>query len=580
MRLLQRGLFLMMLAVASIYFTACVSTKLPDNYTVDPEVLEAKGGTVDFKVTGTIPEKAFHKKAVVEFSPYIKYNGETKELEKFILRGEKTEGEGTVINSKSGGSYTYSENFDYTEGMETAELFMNIKITKGNKSQEFNDIKLADGIISTYQNIIHDENSIWAPSGYEKVTIASKTAAIYFNQNRSNINWNLQLNASEENKAKMEALNDFLMTGWEIKDITIDGWASPEGEIGYNNDLSVDRATSVNKYMDKKVAKTFKKRAKEAGVPISEIEQEISYITEGHGEDWDGFMHAMETSDIPDKNVIINVINAQNDVSKREQEIRNMTVIYKEVEKEILPPLRRAEITINCFEPKRSDGEIARLATTTPDSLTYPELLYAATLTENHEARYIIYRAGLLHPDRDWKTYNNAAVEAIELDLIDVAANLLDQSADISTNNGIIENNYGVVSSNNGDYDKAEEHFRNAQKLGIDVNYNLGITAIQKGNYEKALTYFDGIMCKHNVGLAQLLSGKMNDAMNTLKCAPESCKTFYMLAVYGARTNNANMVYEYLAKAFDKNPKAKQKAASDREFLKYYNETSFMELVK
>jgi len=104
--------------------------------------------------------------------------------------------------------------------------------------------------------------------------------------------------------------------------------------------------------------------------------------------------------------------------------------------------------------------------------------------------------------------------------------------------------------------------------------------AIQKGNYDKAMTYFSGISCNHNMGLTQLLSGKMNAALNTLKCAPESCKTFYMLAVYGARTNNADMVYEYLAKAFEKNPKSKQKAASDREFLKYYNEASFMELIK
>jgi len=463
MRLLQRGSLLMLLAVASIYFTSCVSTKLPDSYTVEPEVLEAKGGKVDFKVTGTIPEKAFHKKAVVEFSPYIKYNGETKELKKFVLRGEKTEGEGTIINSKLGGTFTYDESFDFTDDMRTAELFVNAKVTKGSKSQDFNDIKLADGIISTYQNIVHDEKSIWAPSGYEKVTVVSKTAPVYFDQNKSYINWGRKLNSSDDNKAKMEALNEFLMIGWEIKDITIDGWASPEGEIDFNNNLADDRASSVNKYMDKKVAKVFKKRAKEAGVSVSEISQDVSYMVKGHGEDWDGFMQAVKASDMADKNTIINVVNSQNDVSKREQEIRNMTVIYSEVENDILPSLRRAEISISCFEPKRTDEEIARLATSAPDSLTYAELLHAATLTEDHEARYNIYRAGFLHPDRDWKTYNNAAVEAIELDMVDEAENLLNQSAAQSANNGVIENNFGVVASNNGDYTKAEEHFLNAQ---------------------------------------------------------------------------------------------------------------------
>lgn len=569
-----------MLALVGVYFTACVSTKLPENYTVEPSVLEAKGGAVDFKVTGTIPPKKFNKKAVAEFSPYIKYKGETLQLKKFVLRGEKTEGEGTVINTKTGGSFTYTESFEYTDDMRTAELFVNATVKKGGKTQEFNDIKLADGIISTYQNIVHDEQSIWAPSGYEKITVVSKAAAIYFDQNKSNINWSRDLNASDDSKAKMEALNEFLLTGWEIKDITIDGWASPEGEIDFNNNLADDRANSVNKYMDGKVSKAFKQIAKNKGVPVAEVEQKVSYNVKGHGEDWDGFMNAVKTSDLPDKSTIINVVNSQNDVSKREQEIRNMTVIYKEVEQGILPSLRRAEITVNCFEPKRSDQEIAELATSSPESLTYAELLHAATLTEDHEARYNIYRAGFLNPDRDWKTYNNAAVEAVELDKIDEATNLLGQAAAISANNGVIENNMGVVESNLGNYTKAEEHFLNAQKLGTDVNYNLGITAIQKGNYDKALSYFGAIKCKHNLGLAQLLSGKMNEAMNTLKCAPESCQTFYMLAVYGARTNNADMVYEYLAKAFEKNPKSKARAASDREFLKYYNEAAFMDLVK
>ena len=579
MKLLQRGFLLLMLAVASVYFSACVSTKLPENYTVDPEVLEAQGGTVEFTITGTIPPKTFNKKAVVEFSPYVKYNGERKALKKFVLRGEKTDGEGTVINAKTGGSFTYTESFAYADDMRTAELFVDAKVSKGSKSQDYNEIKLADGIISTYKNMVHDEKSIWAPSGYEKVTVVSKTAPVYFNQNRANISWASKLNALDDNKAKLDALDDFLMKGWEIQDIVIDGWASPEGEIDFNNHLADDRAASVNKYMDKKVARIFRKRAKDAGVSLAEVGQMVGYQVKGHGEDWDGFMNAVKASDLQDKNTIVNVVNAQNDVSRREQEIRNMTVIYQEVEKEILPSLRRAEITVNCFEPKRSNEEIARLATSAPDSLSYKELLYAATLTDNHEARYNIYRAGFLKPDRDWKTYHNAAVEDIELDMIDVASNLLNQAEALSANNGTIKNNYGVVASNQGDYAKAEEFFMNAQKLGADENYNLGMMAIQNGNYEKALTYFGNIKCKHNVGLAQLLSGKTNEAMNTLKCAPESSKTFYMLAVYGARTNNADMVYEYLGKAFAMNPEAKQEAASDREFLKYSNEAAFLDLI-
>lgn len=562
-----------------VYLTSCVSTKLPESYSVDPEVLEAKGKKVAFSVNGTIPEKSFHKKAVVEFSPYLSYEGNTKDLKKFTLRGEKTEGEGTVINSKTGGSFTYNEEFDFTDDMRAAELMVNAKITKGSKVQEFNGIKLADGIITTYQNIVHDEKTILAPSGYEKVTIVSEAATIYFRQNMFNINWNTPLNKSEEAKAKMDNFANFLGNGWEIKDIEIDAWASPEGEVDFNDNLADDRAKSANKMLEKKMAKHFKSMAKEQGVDLSEVEQEVAYKVKGHGEDWDGFLDMVKNSDLADKNTILNVVNSQSDAAKREQEIRNMTVIYKEVEDEILPALRRAEIVLNCYEPKRTDEEIAQLSATTPDSLNYKELLHAATLTEDHQAKYNIYRAGFSNPERDWKTYNNAAVEAIELELIDEAENLLNQAAKMSAKNGTIENNKGVVACNRDDYETAEQHFLAAQNYGEDVMYNMGIVMIQKGEYQKALTYFKGIKCKHNVGLAQLLSGQTNDAMNNLKCAPESANTFYMLAVYGARTGNGEMVYEYLAKAVAKDATLKSKAKEDREFLKYFEEASFTQIV-
>ncbi len=103
-------------------------------------------------------------------------------------------------------------------------------------------------------------------------------------------------------------------------------------------------------------------------------------------------MQAVQSSDIKDKNIIANVVNSQSDPAKREQEIRNMTVIYKEIEDEILPPLRRAEIYVNCYEPSLSDDEIAQFATSDPDSLNINELLYAATLTDDANAKLNIYK--------------------------------------------------------------------------------------------------------------------------------------------------------------------------------------------
>ncbi|GAB4314562.1 MAG: tetratricopeptide repeat protein [Bacteroidales bacterium] len=560
--------------------TGCVSTKLPESYTVQPEVLEATGGTVNFTVNGTVPPKSFHKKAKVEFIPYIQYGDQRKDLEKFTLRGEKTEGEGTVISSKTGGSFTYNASFDYESDMRVAELRTDARVIKGSKVQEFKGIKLADGIINTYQNVAHTERTIEAPSGYERETIISKKATVYFPQNIGTINWNLKLNKDEKAVQAFEELDGFLMKGWQVRDIAIDGWASPEGEISFNDNLAVDRAENTRKYMERKMKKVFKKRAKELGVDVSEIEQEVKYIANGHGEDWDGFMKSVQESNLPDKNTILNVINSQSDVTLREQEIRNMTVIYKEVEEMILPPLRRAEVTVNCFEPKRTDDEIARLAVTAPDSLTYEELLHAATLTDDHQAKYNIYRSGFAHPGRDWKTFNNAGVEAVELGHLEDAALHLGQAAKLAPGNGLIENNLGVVAARNGDYQQAETHFLNAQKAGEDVGYNLGVVAIQKGEYAKAINYFKGVECDYNLALSQVLAGNMDDAMKNLKCAPVSAQNYYLLAVIGARTGKGEMVFDYLAKAIEKDPSMKEMARDDREFVKYFDNDAFKALVE
>ena len=62
---------------------------------------------------------------------------------------------------------------------------------------------------------------------------------------------NLPLNKTEEAKAKMENLHNFILKGWEIQDISVDGWASPEGEIDFNDNLANDRAETTQKYMEK-----------------------------------------------------------------------------------------------------------------------------------------------------------------------------------------------------------------------------------------------------------------------------------------------------------------------------------------
>jgi len=166
--------------VMAVVISSCVSTKLPDSYQVDPNPLVNNGGTVNVKVSGTIPAKSFHKKAIVEFQPFLKYNGGSLNLKPLTLKGEAALGEGTVIATKTGGSITYTDNFQYIPEMQVSELWVKIKIKKGSKEITLDDVKLANGIIITSTRVGRGENVQIAADEYQKETYASKSANIYF----------------------------------------------------------------------------------------------------------------------------------------------------------------------------------------------------------------------------------------------------------------------------------------------------------------------------------------------------------------------------------------------------------------
>ena len=356
----------------------------------------------------------------------------------------------------------------------------------------------------------------------------------------------------------------FVAQGWEIRDIDINAWASPDGEEAFNEGLSEKRADVGQKYMTK----------------LLDLEIEVTFNTKAHGEDWDGFMNMIEKSEIEDKNAILNVVHSQPNVTKREEEIRNMTVVYKEIADVILPSLRKAVLKVNCFEPKRTAEEIARLAVTNPEELNDKELLYAGTLTEDLDTKLKIFKSYMTLYPNDWKGYNNAAwVQLTNWELED-AATYLAKAGELAPNNPMVVNNLGALASKEKDYDKAAGFYNDAKKLGAPEGYNLGIVSIINGDYDKALSLFGSKKCNFNVALAKMLTGNTNGAKTDLDCAEENPKVNYLKAIIGARTDNARMVYDNLAKTIAVKEKCKTHIAEDREFVNYFNEEEFQNLVK
>lgn len=572
-----------------------------------PEPLVEKGGAIAVTIKGTFAPNYFNKNSVMIIQPVLKYEGGKTLLKPIILEGEQVAGEGTLINYKNGGSFSYTTTVPFVKGMEIAELqtapviyaytgqeFNSAKtaLAQGKKAIRVAEIKLADGTIVTANDlqlapvgvqtamapVAPGQGMVYkfAPDGYQKVTVKTNTSEIHFRVNVARLDWWLPLNRNKKNYQALKDNLSNLQKGWAVKGIEIDGWASPEGTSSFNRGLSELRAMTAEKYLKGKIKRDLRK--KDNGFAFKNL-NDITITTHANGPDWNGFMKAIEKSNIKDRSAILNVINSVNE-SKKETEIRNMIQIYPVIEREILPSLRRAIINVNAYEPKRTDAEILQLATS-PDyaKLSVPELLYAATLTNNLNTKAQIYTNLSIKEPRCWRAVANGGAVETALGNYNQAKALLMKAIKMNPKAPVVRNSMGILQAKQGNFKNAEHCFTKAQKLGADEDYNLGVVNIMKGNYAKAVNLLSGTKCDYNLGLAQLLNGNYDAAANTLKCAKQRANTEYLLAIIGARQGNKTMMLDYLAKAIKMNPNYAAKASTDREFLKYFNDPDFKALV-
>lgn len=303
---------------------------------VNPDPLVEKDGKVCFDVTVTIPPKYFEKHAVMNLTPYLTYKGGQIDLEPITFVGEKVKADGDFrVNYKEGGEYTKNYCMDYIPEIENSELKGNPMfyvydgeiyptqddIVKNTYYTQGGERKLADGVVVTTK----PQPTTEIVTVYDTVLVKEAAAIYYFPKNSAKIK-----NAKEVNK-DVKAL----IEAGEKKDLQIEGWASPEGTLDRNTTLANDRA----KAGQKEIENVMKKNKVNM--------DEYSINANGNGPDWVKFIELVKASNIEDKDAIVNVINNAGSQAAKEQEIRNMINVYPELEKEIFPLLRRAEILID-----------------------------------------------------------------------------------------------------------------------------------------------------------------------------------------------------------------------------------------
>lgn len=583
-----------MLSLTNCGLKKMVKKQATVSYTATPNPLETHGGKMTMEIQGNYPKKYFNKKATLTLVPVIKTsNGETTTLPTINLEGEKVNGSGQVIGYKAGGKFTYNQTVAYKPSYQNCELILIPEAKLKDKTASLNEIKLAEGTIITSERVaieptvaykdqaLNGSFFVFANHNYTGPKVITQTGVIYFEVNKDVLNWNLPFNKDEANNQNLKNLMIFVATCPNIELIEILGWASPEGELKRNQELSSNRSATGKKWFESEYDKFIKEKAKKDKVKTNSLKKDIKYELKDNGEDWDGFIDAVNNSSIKDKAQIVNVIKSQSDMDQREQQIRNMIAIYDEVDATILPSLRRAVIKVNAMESKKTDEQIAALAANKPDSLNNDELLYAASLTNDNSTKATIYtKATEIYPN-NYRGYNDLACIKASEGNIDEAKTLLDKANSLNPNSMEVLNNLGIIALIKGDFDAAKNYFDASQNAGFNQDYNLGIVNIKTGNYTEAAKAFSSTKCNYNVALNQLLSKDYTAAKATLDCIQQkTAKDYYLLAIIGARTNDTNVLYKNLSKACELNSDLKTQALKDLEFKNFKENAAFKDAVK
>ena len=556
----------LLMAMVVALFSSC-SKKMgelsADYFTVTPQVLEAVGGKVPATINGKFPEKYFNKKAVVEVTPVLKWNGGEAKGQPATFQGEKVEGNDQTISYKMGGSYTMKTSFDYVPEMAKSELYLEFKATIGKKVVTIPAVKIADGVISTSElvnNTLGNANPALGEDAFQRIIKEKHDANIMFLIQQANIRSSELKTAKEFNK---EVANVNEAANKKISNIEVSAYASPDGGVSLNTTLAENREGNTTKMLSKDL-----KKAK-IDAPI-----DAKYTAQ----DWEGFQELVSKSNIQDKELILRVIAMYQDPAQRESEIKNISAVYKELANTILPQLRRSRLTLNYEIIGKSDEEIAKLASSNPSELNVEELLYAATLTSDPAKQEVIYIQATKQFPNDYRGYNNLGKLAYQAGNIDKAESYFKKAASVNATPEV-NMNLGLISLMKGDKAAAEAYFGKAAGTK-ELGESMGNLYIAQGQYERAVNSF-GDSKTNSAALAQILAKDYNKAKNTLANVERpDAYTDYLMAVLGARTNNSSMVTSSLKSAVAKDSSLAKKAATDLEFAKFFTNADFMNIIK
>ncbi|MFZ5972757.1 MAG: tetratricopeptide repeat protein [Bacteroidota bacterium] len=590
----MRKLLYAFVIIGTLTFTGCTLPQMikmskEQNLTVSPNPLEVHKDTVTYEMSANLPVKMLKKGTAYTLNSFYKYGDSELALDPIPFKAEDYPNAGTE-QPKTTKTFT----FPYKPEYKTGTLQVEGVAAKGAKSKTTPRMDVATGLITTSKMVQNAYYAAFADHGYnnQEEIIPVVIPDFIFEQGRS------VLRTSEIKSDKGKQLDAFIAAKNVTRTVTITGTHSPEGAERINSRLANERAAAIEKYY----------RAQMKKYDYQGMADEIKFIQKPIVDDWNEFKKALAAyTGISDdeKSAYLNIINGGGSFEEQEKQLKKLGT-YKKVFKDVYPGLRTAKTEILTVKKKKTDAEMSVLAkqvtqnAVKADTLSFEELMYAATLTPSLEEKAAIYEAAT-KKGSFWNAHNNLAATYISMamenpskagEYTDKAAAQLNIAAKIKETPEV-HANLATIALWTGNPYKAYAHASKALN-GASSDVARGVNGVKGASEIYMAKYNDAVRSESsaattavnsfNKGLAQLLNKDYANAATSFNDAIKANANFaiahYGAAVAAARSGNADGVVSNLTNAVKVDPSLKEKALTDLEFSKFATSEAFRNALK
>lgn len=348
----------------------------------------------------------------------------------------------------------------YEAWMSSAKLTLQ-RIDCGCGKSSVTDVRLLAGKVSLEEVIVIERYRIEPHLAYirpEAEAVKSRAeqgeSFLDFAVGKTAVNPEFGRNAAE--LEKIRRMIDLVQDDKDltIKRIVIVGYASPEGSLAMNERLSEGRAKALRDYL----------QSRYPAIPGS------LYSIRFGGENWDDLVKAVQTSDMPDKQAVLDIIDRYSIIGGREAKLMALKggTPWRYMLREMFPSLRKVTVTVD-YDVRNFDAEEAKaVVKTRPQNLSLNELYLVANTYEpgSEDFNSLFETAVRLYPESVTATVN-AAVAALERrDFVGAERYL--RSVKSPDRIPECDNAWGLLLMlRDQDYDRAAPYFEAARAAGL-----------------------------------------------------------------------------------------------------------------